>query len=806
MGRKHFIQTSLAALISVFLALAGYVVVLMYQHQKEIDQLSNYNLAWIASQTAVEVTRFNQRVTAFAAGRPDVDEDEVQLRFDILVSRVDTLKVGSVREFVEAAPERKSFVETLDAAIQKIDQLMPRVAEPGVAAQISKIIEPFDRQTAPLASSAYAYVSEQVLSYQKSMRELQYLFVQIVAGLIACGAGLIVFLLYQNAIARRASAALEVSTRELRSSKLELEDAKNEVDLRNAELNIQNRTLLTRDIQLRTQNERFDAALNNMSHGLFMLDGSGRMAVCNARYLEIVGLGTEDLPAGVDADELRDDPSGKLSECVRIFDAVNRTRSEGALADVSRRFMHGCEDGRTLSVACQRLGQGGWIATLEDVTERRRAEARVEYMAHHDALTDLPNRATFMDAMHAAIGAHDAKGVRFALLSLDLDRFKIINDTLGHDAGDKVLQIVGQRLRDCVRDGDVVARFGGDEFAILQDNISSRSDMLALARRVIETISAPFPVNGRELRLGTSVGMTFAPEDGRDPEQLLKNADIALYRAKSMERGTCCFYEAEMDRVDELRLATEVDLRQALNRGELEIYYQPIASIGSGDVNGYEALLRWKHPVRGFISPAVFIPLAEDIGVITSMGEWVLRQACVDAASWPGSLNVSSIQLRNSNILATVVRALADSGLQPSRLILELTESSLIEDTEATMAILKHIRELGVKIALDDFGTGYSSLSYLRKFAFDKVKIDKSFVDEVTVDGDCLAIIESIVRLCSILKTGTTAEGVETSEQLEKLVSIGCTEVQGYLIDRPKPLAQILERMPGLKIPTAEAA
>jgi diguanylate cyclase (GGDEF)-like protein/PAS domain S-box-containing protein len=792
MTANRAIRSLLISLVIVFFALAIYVIVLIREDQSETQQLSNYNIAWITSQASVEITRFEQRLTAFSAGSPDVDADEVNLRFDILFSRVATLKSAVLQDFVNGDPERRKFIDDLDIAVRKIDSLMPLIADRKVSLQIINIIDPLDRRAPSLASAAYTFTSDTLVEHQLRLQKLQFLFIDLVTGLIACGSGLIALLVFQNRLSTKASQALEVLTTDLRISSDELIKAQDNLEARNTDLRIQNETLLTRDIQLRTQNDRFDAALNNMSHGLLMLDSAGRLDVCNTRFCQILGLKSDDMQFGVSFVELRDNPNSKFAESVRVFQAVMSATAEHASEAGATRFLHHCEDGRTLLSLCEQMPNGGWIATFEDVTERRRVEARVEYMARFDVLTDLPNRATFIEALQDALeGIGDGSSGQFGLLWLDLNSFKAVNDNLGHDAGDKVLRIMADRLRSCASEHDTVSRFGGDEFAILRRGIRDAHDMEAFAERVMNALGKPFIVHGREMPLSSSIGMTIAPIDGNDPQQLLKNADLALYRAKGHRQGMYCFYEPKMDDNEEMRLAMELDLRQALTKDQLDVFYQPIAEISSGKIICVEALLRWRHPVHGYISPAVFIPLAEEIGLITVIGEWVLRRACADAVEWPEtmsvSVNVSTIQLRDSNITAAVEGALRSSGLEPSRLILELTESALVGDNDGAFKILTELKASGICLALDDFGTGYSSLSYLRKFPFDKVKIDKSFIDELTGNADCLAIVEAIIRLCGILDMGTTAEGVETQDQLDLLTSIGCELVQGYLIGRPKP-------------------
>ncbi len=440
------------------------------------------------------------------------------------------------------------------------------------------------------------------------------------------------------------------------------------------------------------------------------------------------------------------------------------------------------------------LPSGGWVATHEDITERRRAEARIVYLAGHDQLTDLPNRVLLREKLEAVL-AKAAQGGSFAVHCLDLDRFKAVNDTLGHSMGDELLKQVAERLRNAVREDNVVARLGGDEFAVVQCELDRPEAASALANRIIEVIGEPYYIDGQRIVIGTSVGVALAPGDGLDPDQLLKNADLALYRAKEDGRGTVRFFERGMDARLQARRLFETELRAALGNGELEVYYQPVFNLAANEISGFEALLRWNHPVRGMVSPVEFIPVAEDTGLIIPIGEWVLRQACAEAAAWPAPLqvavNLSAVQFKGRNLVGTVMSALAAAGLPPARLELEVTESVLLLESQATRATLHKLRELGVRIAMDDFGTGYSSLSYLRSFPFDKIKIDRSFIRDLSTKPGCTAIVHAIAELARSLGMATTAEGVETEEHLTLLRAEGCTEIQGYLISPPKPAENV---------------
>jgi diguanylate cyclase (GGDEF)-like protein len=388
------------------------------------------------------------------------------------------------------------------------------------------------------------------------------------------------------------------------------------------------------------------------------------------------------------------------------------------------------------------------------------------------------------------------RGENLAVLCLDLDHFKSVNDTLGHPVGDSLLKAVAERLRQKVRDTDIVARLGGDEFAIVQIAAEQPRGAIVLADRLIEALSKPFDLTGHQLVIGTSIGIALAPSDGLDTDQLIKNADMALYRAKADGRGVFRFFEPEMDAKMQARRTLEIDLRKALVEGEFELFYQPLVNLQSNEISGFEALLRWNHPTRGLVPPSEFIPIAEEMGLIVPLGEQVLRQACTEAAGWPGDIrvavNLSPVQFKSKTLALAVTTALASSGLPPQRLELEITESVLLQDNEATLTTLHQLRALGVRISMDDFGTGYSSLSYLRSFPFDKIKIDQSFVQDMSGgEDDSVAIIRAVAGLGRNLGMATTAEGVETQEQLGYLRQEGCSEVHGYLFSRPMPARDV---------------
>jgi diguanylate cyclase (GGDEF)-like protein len=549
---------------------------------------------------------------------------------------------------------------------------------------------------------------------------------------------------------------------------------------------------ITRELQ--RANVTIDAALNNMSQGLVMFDSSARLIVCNQRYLELYRVSSEVVKPGSTFREILDQrvAAGNL-----FVDDVDQHIAE-VLAGVAR----GLEFSRTVTLRDGRIirgvnhptADGGWVATLEDITEEKRAEERIVHVAHHDALTGLPNRILFAEQLEQAL-KRVRRGERLAVFYIDLDHLKRVNDTLGHPIGDKLLKGVADRLRGCIRDIDIVARLSGDEFAIIQSSIDGPADAGALAIRIREAIRAPADLNGHQVVIDASIGISIAPDDGTGLDALLKTADIALYEAKNNGRGTYCFFEPEMNERMQVRGKLEQDLQRALANGEFELFYQPIVNLRDNKIRAFEALLRWHHPERGMVSPSEFIPVAEEMGLIIPLGEWVLRAACAEVATWPSeinvSVNVSPLQLTNKNLVNVVVSAIASARIPANRLEIEITESVFFEKTFANISTLKQLHELGVRFVMDDFGTGYSSLGYLLSFPFSKIKIDRSFIAGLSDKKESRAIVRAVANLARDLKMIATAEGVETDQQLEQVRILGCTEMQGYLFSRPLPAAEI---------------
>ena len=546
--------------------------------------------------------------------------------------------------------------------------------------------------------------------------------------------------------------------------------------------------------QLHETNRRLDAALENMSQGLCLYDKDARLQVVNRRFCEIFNIPAGSVHAGMSFETVLmlsvmagnhegENVSDLLAERQRF---LSREKIDSYYQQLG--------DDRVICIRHRPTSDGGWLTTCEDVTEQHQAESKITFMARHDALTRLPNRVLLAERIEQAI-AQVGRGSGFAILCLDLDNFKQVNDTLGHAVGDELLCAVADRLGACVREIDTVARLGGDEFAIIQADTQRPEDAARLARRIVECLSEPYEFGGQRVVIGCSVGISLSPGDGTSGVKLLKNADVALYRAKAEGRGIWRFFETEMDESLQKRRALELDLREAMDKKQFELFYQPLYDIELDRICGFEALLRWRHPVHGVVTPEQFISVAEEIGIIIPLGEWVVEQACREAALWPDDLkvavNVSSVQFRSPRLLEAFSGALARSKLSPKRLELEITESVLLTNNGETTETLHKLRALGLRIALDDFGTGYSSLSYLRSFPFDKLKIDQSFVRDLADAEGSRVIIRAIVSLGRSLGMRTTAEGVQNIAQLNYVAAVGCNEAQGYFFSKPVPSSEI---------------
>jgi diguanylate cyclase (GGDEF)-like protein len=545
--------------------------------------------------------------------------------------------------------------------------------------------------------------------------------------------------------------------------------------------------------QLMLEKQRLDVAINNMTQGLLLYDSAERLIVCNQRYMKMYGLSADVVKSGYSFRDLityRKATGSFKGDVDKFCAGVLRNV---ALGKITHNVVE-TADGRSILIVNQPLQNGGWVTTHEDITERKRSEERITHLAHYDALTDLPNRVLFHDYLEGKL-ARMAPGEQLAVFYIDIDEFKSVNDTLGHLIGDELLKSVAASLNRCIRATDFVARLGGDEFAIVQTAVKDPADVVDLVTRIYGAIRAPYACLGHQVTTDASIGIALAPQHGVDLDQILKNADLAMYDAKAAGRRTWRFFAPEMDARVKARRILEMDLRQAMANGELEVQYQPFINLRDNRITGCEALLRWRHPERGMIPPAEFIPVAEETGLIGPIGEWVLTTACAEAANWPNNIklavNVSPAQFRSDTFALKTMAALAASGLAASRLELEITEAVLIRDDEAALAILHQLRDIGVRIALDDFGTGYSSLGYLQRFPFDKIKIDRCFIADIAEPGGSSSIVQAVVNIAAARNMTTTAEGVETQAQLDLLRTLGCTEMQGYLFSAAKPAAEL---------------
>jgi len=761
----RILRIALAAVIIGFIATAGYTSLLVFQRQAALRDVGRGNVNWVVAQGPSEFARLQQRIAEYELPGSPVDAAEVKLRLDIMMNRLKTFKSEDIGRFINSSQRNIDTVAELEDVLGQVRQQLGSLSDPQTALHLLALMEPIYPKLARLSTDANVWNSQRLADDRDSLFRLQWVFIGVAGGLILCGIIFTGLLLLHNRLLKRTQDQLH-----------------------------------HQDIALQTQNDRFNAALNNMSQGLCLLDAERRLIVYNKRFLELLQLDPDRVAPGT---ALADIVSADLlpqSLDMAAPDGEEDGDGEGAPAAQGERILR--LDGMVLAVTHAPMVGGGWVSTFEDVTERQRTQDHIVHMAHHDALTGMPNRLLFWKSAQQATRRLHNTGQPFAVLYLDLDRFKEVNDSLGHPVGDALLRQVAESLRSVVAAPDIVARLGGDEFAVLHrladDSLASTED---LAARLLQAINRRYLIDGNEIVVSTSIGIAVAPKDGRETDELMKNADLALYRAKAQGSSTYHFFAPEIEAALQLRRKLEADLRRGIEQGQFELYFQPLVSLGDWRVVSGEALLRWRHPERGMISPGEFIPLAEETGLIDALGEWTLRRALGQARQWPDhvrvSVNLSPVQFREQALSEMIGNLLAESGLPAERLELEITESVLLQNNASNLDALHRLRALGVRIALDDFGTGYSSLSYLQRFPFDKLKIDQSFVRDLEKRPESAAIVQSITDLGRTLKMVTTAEGVETRAQLDMVTAAGCTEAQGYYFSRPVPEAEfraLLER------------
>ena len=556
--------------------------------------------------------------------------------------------------------------------------------------------------------------------------------------------------------------------------------------------------LITLAYRMLKQKSRLSSAIDNMTQGLLLFDANKRVLVCNQRYIDIYGVSRKIVKPGCTLRNvlLHRQELGSLIEDVDLY--CERVARD--LADGGRPFILNMADGRSIQIIDRPMASGGWVSTHEDITERRRLDRQIEDMAHRDALTGLPNRRFFLTHLAGDLDARN--NLRRALLFVDIDDFKSVNDSLGHEAGDMLLRAVASRLKVCAdRATDIVARLGGDEFVVVRRILSDTAEVDELASEIFKSLHQPVDINERRVRIDASIGIGISPEHGGDASTLMRNADIAMYQAKAAGKNTHKIYQSVMSTALTVRRRLDADLRLAISSGDIggsgfSLVYQPLVAISDGRITSCEALLRWTHTQLGQVSPDQFLPIAEDSRLIVELGEWALLQALACASTWPKSMgvavNVSPVQFRNQSLALKVLNALALTGVSPHRLELEITEAVLIADDKAALAMLHELHTAGVRIALDDFGTGYSSLGYLQRFPFNKIKIDKTFINRIDDPDGSAHIVRAIVDIATAQRMTTTAEGVETELQLAALKRLGCTEMQGYLFSRPLPASELI--------------
>lgn len=755
------VQATMGTAIVVLSFLGIYISVVLSHRQASMAEVSRYNVAFSASQGVNEYMRFRQRL-ATAALNPlsEKSRQEVVLRFDILLNRMHLFKGGDFGEFVQESPDREISLDKIQKVMKAVEPVVRTIWTTGDAITVLRMTKPIEDEFIGLASEANSYGGAMVAEDQKQMFRLHWLFTMVSLSVALFGFVLFIVNRIQN---RRLVAA--------------------------------QRGLAAANAELAGQNTLFEAALDNMSQGLCMFDENRKLVVSNRRMASIYSLSPEKVRPGIGLGDLYQgmvetgacsaEQAGRLHRGMEAI--ANRGRPDTMLTELA--------DGRVVLVSSQPMPGGGWTATHEDITERHRAQAQVEHMARHDTLTGLPNRVLLRERLEETLARDAEAGLRTAVLCVDLDNFKTINDTFGHPFGDILIREVASRVQSVFRSVDTVSRVGGDEFTVVFAGVPDVEAVEAVTRRLLEVLAEPYAIGPHRVLSGGSVGLSVSRPDACEADLLLKNADMALYDAKAAGKGTYSFYREDMARQLERRHWIESRLLNGDFDEQFEMAYQPITDLETGKVTSVEALLRVRRSQEVPAAPQEIISIAEDTGRIVELGAWVMRSACEAAARMEGevavAVNLSPVQFWRGDVVGMVSEALRATGLPPERLNLEITERVLLDDSKEVLVSLARLKEMGMRVSLDDFGTGYSSLSYLRKFTVDKIKIDRQFVQEIGRNSDHRAIVQTIVNMAAALGMTTVAEGVETAEQLRILRETGCEEVQGYLFSKPLPEAKL---------------
>ncbi|EKF40424.1 putative bifunctional diguanylate cyclase/phosphodiesterase [Nitratireductor indicus] len=780
---SRVVQTVLTVSIIVLAVSALYISVLVFQRQEALSQIFRYNIAFSASQGMNELLRFRQRVAGLLVDPPQTTKQDVELRYQILLSRMSLFDSGEFKNFVNDVPDTQQTVADMSRVVHEISTFIGDIDEKENALRALELTAPLERQMVSLASQANEYGATLQARDQNELLRLHWIFSLLALGLVVSGFIFVAMLRWQHRLQISVQERLRATNEDLLRTSAELIESAEAARLANEELS--------------TQNLLFNTALNNMSHGLCMFDAEQELIVSNRKMESIYGLKSDQVKPGVSlsglVESMVESGACREDEAHRIADLqtklIKQNRSDTLIQEL--------RDGRTILISHQPMKGGGWVATYEDITERHKAQAQVAYMARHDTLTDLPNRLMMRERLEEILQTSSERGLAAAVMCIDLDNFKSINDTLGHPIGDALLRAVAGRIRNTVRESDCIARLGGDEFVVVQGNLEKLEQASTLAKRLILAIDAPYLIDGHQILTSASVGISTTIDSREEVDDLLMQADVALYQAKADGRGVFRFYERGMNKRLQRRRALEAELRSANLDEQFHLVFQPIIDLGMNKVTAFEALLRWTHPTLGPIPPDEFISIAEDTGAIVPLGEWVLRQVCLETKRLPDDIsiaaNLSPMQFKRDDIVSTVARLLEETETEAHRLELEITETLLLEDNRKLHADLRRLRKLGSRISLDDFGTGYSSLSYLQKFAFDKVKIDRLFIKDITKSADQAAIVQTILNLSYTLGMTTVVEGVETEEQLRIIRAMGGSEAQGNLFSKPIRSEEIAE-------------